>query len=459
MTMKLLDLYVAMLDLAKIKVTEDGFLEQRVMGERKPAVLKGKSIVLPTRDQLTTTDWTNRTRFHPLNENVLRGESDVLTFFRKSLAIRANLTIALVAMKLLELATSPAEHGKLSPEQAEFLSKVKNADEKTLDVFVKLIDAHPANESFVSIFLKRAGQIGGRRHARVGVVSFPIYQALKAGGDVKGVKMRVKDRESLIALLEYMIPTIDKGEENYRGSDSQIAPFCDALMKSMLVIAAPMNAIVELFRNQFDDSEGEADSLMFNDEWVEAFDNLSVMKNEIRSIPMQDGNDGTAIDVDGTAVAMSAAPAAVAAPVAAPAGPTPGSMHAQIYGTPAAPAAPVYPGQAAPMHGHPPPGYYNPHAPQQHQHYPNPGYGAPGYPPPGHAPAPVVQDTGRGLDFNSLIRANGQLAATVGAIGQPAPFHAQQQNRQPSWASPVQQAYGPTAGVPAMPMGGYRSMI
>lgn len=453
MTMKLLDLYVAMLDVAKIKVTEDGFLEQRVMGEKKPAMLKGKRLVLPTREQLSTIDWSNRTRFHPLNENVLRGESDVLTFFRKSLAIRANLTFALVAMKLLELSTSPADHGKLSPEQAEFLSKVKNADEKTLEVFVKLIDAFPANESFVSIFLKRAGQIGGRRHARVGVVSFPIYQALKAGGDVKGVKMRVKDRESLIALFEYMIPTIDKGEENYRGSDSQIAPFCDALMKSMLVIAAPLNAIIELFRNQFD--EGEADDLLFNDEWVEVFDNLAVMKNEIRAIPMQDGNDGSVIDVDGTPGAtplVTAAP--TAAPVHAPAGPTPGSMHAQIYGAPVAPVQAPYPGTMAPAHGQPPPGYYNPHG--AHQQYPNPGYVAPGYP---HAPVapPVVQDTGRGLDFNSLIRANGQLAAQVGAIGQPPPFHVQQQQRQPGWASPVQQAYGPGAG--GAPVGGYRSML
>jgi len=453
MTMKLLDLYTSMLDLAKVRVTEDGFLEMIALGEKKPASIKTKRIVLPTREHLAALDWENRIKFHPLNENVLRGESEVLTWYRKSLAIRTNLTIAVIANRLLQLATSPAEHSKLSPEQAEFLSKVKNADEKTLDVLIKIMEAFPATDSFVSIFLKRAGQVNGRRYARVGVVTFPVYQALKSGGDVKGVKMRVKDRESLIALLEYMLPSIGGGEENYRGSDSQIAPFCDALMKSMLVVAAPLNAIMELFHNQFEEEDYK--SCIFNDEWVEAFDNLALMKDQIRAIPMQAGNEGGVAGVDGASV-NEATPAAAPMPApvaAAPAHPTPapGSMHAQIYGTPAGAVPGAHQPQPAPYHQPQPPGYYPPYPHGQPQ-APYQGYPQQQMPP----PQPVVRHTSGGVDFNSLMRANGHLAAQVGSIGQPQPMMAQQQ-RQPSWASPAQQAYGPGAGY--HPGGGYRSSI
>jgi hypothetical protein len=438
--MKLLDLYRSILDAAKLVTTEDGFVSMKLADESKPALVKGKRLVLPTREHLSNPDWKNRVAFHPLAENVLRAESEVLGFLRQAFNIRANYTFGLVAYQLLTIATSPAEHAKLSPDQVEFLSKLKNADEKTLQVLQKLMQAYPATSSFVSIYLKRTGQVAGRRYARVGVVSFPMYKDLKSNApEVNGVKMRVKDREALIALLEYMVPTIDEADENNRGSDSQLAPFLDALMKAVLVVAGPLNAVIELFRNQLEDP----DELLFNDEWVETFDNLGVMKDEIRMIPMQAGNEGAVSKTEELPPGPAAAPAPFSAPAApaAPAatGPQPGSLAHHFYGSPppvqAQPTyvAPGYPGGPAP-------------------------YGAPsGFPATHGAPAPAAPvHTGRGVDFNSLLATNPALAATVGAVGmQPGMMMGgmPQQQRQPSWAAPQPGMYQPMQPMGYQPMG------
>ena len=457
MTMKLLDLYQSILDVAMLKVSEDGFVSAKLMGESKPAMVKGKRLVLPTREHLSSPDWEHRVRFHPLAENVLRAESDVLAFFRQSLNIRLNFTFGVLAYQLLQIATSPADHAKLSPDQAEFLSKVKNADEKTLQVYEKLIAAYPANASFVSIYLKRTGQIAGKRYARLGVVSFPIYKDLKASttGEVNGVKMRVKDRESILALLEYMIPSIEDGENNNRGSDSQLAPFLDALMKSVLVVASPLNALVELFRNQLEEPE----ELMINDEWVETFENLGVLKDEIRAIPMQAGNEGSVPGMEAAAAAPAsvAAPAVAAPPVvaAAPAGMQPGSISSQLFGQPAPVAPPMQPvyGGYAPGAGYPSPTGY----PAPHMH---PQAGHPGYPPP-HQPAPPPAD-GRPRSFNEILASNPALGAQVGhmAYGRgPAGYPQQPVQRPPSWASPQQVYGGPAPMGYGAPRAGYQSTL
>jgi len=291
--MKLIPLYKSLLATASMEASKDGHVSYCMNDSTKPAMIKGKRIVLPTPEHLSNSDWSDRVVFHPLSENILRGESTILEEFRSALNITLNHKIGLLAYQLLIIATSVADHAKLSPDQLDFLSKLKNADEKTLEVFQKLLKAMPITQrvnTFVSIFLKRGGSIAGKRHARVGVVSFPFYTELtKAGAEVYGVKLRVKDRETLINLMEYMFPTIGEAESHCRSSDSDVAPYLDALMKAVIAVAGPINDQISLFSNVIDG----ADEMMVEDKWVDTFDNLAVMIPEIRKVPMQAGNEGT----------------------------------------------------------------------------------------------------------------------------------------------------------------------
>lgn len=339
---KMLKFYESLAEAAGIAVTEDGCLSIKTSKEVKPMTIKGQRLVLPTKEHLANPDREHRIIFHPLSENVLRGESIVFERFRNALNARLNVVIGTILYQLLQLGTSPAEHANLNPEQSEFLSKVKNADEKTLNAFKKIVDSvspTQQNKLFVSIFIKRGGTVGEKRHARVGVVHFPFYNELKKGEpELYGVKLRVKDRESIVGLLDYILPNQDISGVYNKGSDSNIAPSLEALMRGVMSVAGPLNDLIDRF-----DGIIPANLLIASD-WVDTFENLDVLLPEIRSVPMQAGNEGALPGQEGqTAVVATGTPNSVSA--------TPGVSFAQAR--PAvtwggAPTATPVPAQATP---------------------------------------------------------------------------------------------------------------
>lgn len=418
MAMKLLDLYKSLLKVAKRVVHEDGTISQTFGGKTEPSLIKGKREVLPTREHLSNPDWENRVVFHPLSENILRGESAVLEDYRQALNVRINWTFGLLGYQLLMIAASEDEHKKLSPDQTVYLSQMKNANEGTLKTFLNLMKAMPMDQNqktFVSIYLKRGGTIAGKRYARVGVVSFPLYNELTkmAGLELWGVKFKnKKDIETIKKLLEYMIPGIETPESHNRGSDSGVAPYLDALMKAVMSVASPLNDLIEIFHNVLavnsPEDDSHPDQLRFEDAWVETFDNLDVMVPEIRAIPMQAGNEGS------PAKPVTPAPAAAASPLPA----------ALTNPQPQQPAQPVQGGWG----------------------------GQPAQPGSAFAAAaanPGPVHTGRGLDFDSLLKSNAALAQQVGGVG-PNPgwgnTGGQQPQNQPSWARPQQGGWGSSGG-------------
>jgi hypothetical protein len=389
--MKLIPLYESLLAAANMISTADGFISRKVGGKSTPATIKGKRLVLPIHEHLSNPKPAEQIIFHPLSENILRGESVVVEDYRNALNVKLNYTIGVLAYQLLTIATSTAEHSKLNPDQLEFLSAVKNADERTLEAFQKLLKAMSVDQTtnaFVSIYLKRGGIVDGKKYSRAGIVSFPFFEELVDSDTVYGVKLRIKDKETLINLMMYIFPSIDEKDHYNRGSDSDVAPFLDSLMKAVMAVASAINDQVNLFADVLEDPE----EMMINDDWVETFDNLGVMLPEIRMIPMQAGNEGPAKATE--VVRADVRPATTASPLPA------ALMNTTGYVPP-----PVYPPA---------------------------GYVAPGY----HPPAPMYPagpvKTNGGLDFQSVLNSNPALNAAVGHVaGMPPQFV---QDNTPAWA-------------------------
>ena len=397
--MKLLELYENLLKAAFLATTEDGYVSRKFGDQTDPAIIKGKRLVLPTQEHLANPNKKDIILFHPLSENILKGESVVLEEFRTSLNIRLNFTIGLIAFQLLQIATSTKEHAKLTPDQSEFLSDLKNADEKTLDTFGKLLKAMNVSQNqnvFVSIFLKRSGSVGGKKYQRAGIVAFPFYEELmKSTTELYGVKLRVKDRETFIKLMEYIFPNIGVPESHNRGSDSDVAPFLDALMKAVMTVSAPLNDQITLFSNFLDSPE----EMMVNDEWVEVFDNLGVMLPQIRSIPMQAGSEPvmpkneselhtTVPVIQTTPVAASPLPAALTNPPAQ-----------TVWSNYQPPAAMTFNNGQQPLPG-----------------------------------SNGIVRTANGINFESVLRSNPVLAQTVGGVGVNLNANFQRVEPPPSWA-------------------------
>jgi hypothetical protein len=291
--MDLIEFYRSVLTFAGFHVTSDDCLStQDVNGNHRPFTMSGKRLVLPSREHMADSDWSKRVAFHPGWEEVSCGESEVLTRFRKAMNIRFNQVIGAQVKLLLELAASPAEQTKLSTPQQVFLSKASAADEKTIQAFKSIMSKIPAtkeDELFVKIYLKRSGHIGEQVFARAGIVSFPFYTALKAAkGEFHGVKISNKARDTLLGVLEYLFPDLEHPENYYAGSDSKFAPYFESLLLLGRNLAKEINAQCELFG----DGIPGMNALKFDMAWVPTAEDMKILLNQIRMIPMLPGNEG-----------------------------------------------------------------------------------------------------------------------------------------------------------------------
>ena len=300
MILKLIPLYTAIADAADWNVTEDGFVSKRVPNkEPEPVMVKGQRLALPTDAQMKSSS-KDIAIFHPLREDVLNPDTDVLDVLRKSLNTRLNVTTCWLISHLLALAKSPDDQARMNPDQSAFLSEVKNVSDSTFEDWKKILGAMKVDaktKTTVSIFTKKGGMHEGKKHNCVGVVKFALYDELKETVDkdgkpeVFGVKLSSKkNRDAILAAFRYLFTNIDNPVYYNYGSSSQVAAFMDALMQSFGRLAADINAVVDLFGDPEQDLlDGQGKQMRINGTWMETFLDLGAIRNEIRMIPLQKG--------------------------------------------------------------------------------------------------------------------------------------------------------------------------
>lgn len=309
MESKLIDIYKALCATAHIVVNSDATLSLQTKGrdgviKLLPLAPKGQRMVLPTKAQQNKVGWEDRVAFHPMSENIGRGESEVLERYRMLLTERLNVVTSAVITRLLQIALSPDDQKKLNPEQSEYLSLVKKVSPLTLERFEEIQRKMPAGkhtQQFVSLFLKRKATLRGESFFRAGIVNFPFYALLESGEESPhGVKLSKKDVEVLSNLLNYIFPHL--GEENYysRGSSSRVAPSLDAVMAAALAVIAALNDVTDLFEDYM------PSDIHIPTEWAEEFESIEALAPYVREIPMLAGNEG-AHDVAAPAAAVPVA--------------------------------------------------------------------------------------------------------------------------------------------------------
>lgn len=287
--MKLLGLYENILNYFGLVPDKSGFIRYAIDDKNDPVLVDDKHLVMPLQEHLRNFNPKEKMIFHPFAENVMRGESAVIKKLRSCINIKLNYTIGIIIKSLLNIVASPALHAKLNNEQMALLTVIKDADEKTVINFVSLMNAgikSRADRLFTNVYMMRGGTYTGKRFSKVGVVSFPFYEELIKSE--KHDKLRVKDREALIAVFKFIFPNIDETEAYNHGSNER-APFFDALLRSSANIAARLNDILFIFDEFIED----ANSFVFESQWVEHINDMAKFEPEIRRIPVQDGNEGS----------------------------------------------------------------------------------------------------------------------------------------------------------------------
>lgn len=370
-TTKLTDVYKQVLACAGMVVDDEGFISVKSKDGPKPALIDGKRLVMPYVNQLRSGDTDTRIIFHPLRENIMKGESEVITKLRTMINIKLNYTFGAIALQLLNLTSSPADQGKLNPFQSEMLSEIgpvgSNISVKFTSILMHAIKQH-ADRGFINIFLRKGGSVKGVKYSRVGAVTFPFMEELaKEQASYYGTELSKKDKLALQNLMKYMFPDIDKPEAYYKGSSNEVAPFMDCLMNSIYGVAGRLNDLLELFSGIIVGGE----DLIMEADWVETFKgDLSELLTQIREIPLQATTDGRSNTNEMPKVV--------------------------------APAMPLQQALQQPVNTY-----------QHPQHVPQQQYIAPQQIPQG----PVV--TANGVDLNSIIRSNPALAGYNGAGNMP----------------------------------------
>ena len=121
--MKMLDFYRSILEDANMSVSMDGYVSVTPIkgGSNLPATIDNKRLVLPTQEILMNADKNNVMVFHPLYENIMGAESEVMTKLRKCYAVKLETVLASISHRLLEICCTVPEHKRLNPEQSEAL--------------------------------------------------------------------------------------------------------------------------------------------------------------------------------------------------------------------------------------------------------------------------------------------------------------------------------------------------
>lgn len=299
--MQLIALYDQILKTGLMKSDKDGYISQinKFAGSGKPvyepALLDGKRLVMPTAERLQHPNPEKEMFFHPLSEDALQGESSVITLMKNRVSIAINLSIHTWIKSMLYLALSVDDHQKLNPDQSEVLSILKNIDEKSEKTFSKLILAGMQQKGFdgffFRMFLKRGGTVAGKKYARAGIVSSPFYEELcSSSEEIYGIKLRRKDQGVLKSLFEYLLPRISEKGAYDQGSDSDVAPYMDAIMQTAASIGADINRRI----NEYHEFIPDWQDRIINTGWLKAFNDLTSYIPEIRRIPNQKGNIGSA---------------------------------------------------------------------------------------------------------------------------------------------------------------------
>lgn len=285
-------LYEAILLSLDMQIANGFVSESDGQGGSRPATIRGKRMVVPIREILETADWSKVQAFHPLCENAEGAPSAVLKNLTARINLKLNARLAGLLLDLAGLAADPSRHGTLSPQQTSFLSKLPDINEKTIDKLGKIITAMDSvdvnTRRLVNVYLKRGGNVNGKGYCRTAIVAFPIMDEFQRADATVWEQDVGKQRKHAIHTLLTKVLNLDALEANYysTGSDSTMAPFFDAIIRTYLKIQGRINEVVELFRGALPNPEfSEA---MHLDNVKELMKDLAVYKG---LLPVLAGND------------------------------------------------------------------------------------------------------------------------------------------------------------------------
>lgn len=319
--MNMLEVYQHVLNTCGYLVDEEGRVRKEVNDKTFPVSIdiEGESriVVLPTRANLTSPDILRFVVFHPMQENLMRGESKLLSFIRKELNRRYGTSLAYLMNELVKISSGSVNHTELTPAQRDIISRFGKTDQKFQDSFFKIIIAlgksRSKNNTVATLSLRKGFTIDGTSFSRVAIWSFPladeVYKVIDEVSKKKdyqpkifGVPVRKGDLPILKNICEVFFPNSQEVDKHgfYGASDATDAPFFEAFVRSLLSLPKHTNHIAEVFfkgKNAVVSKEvaqAELAATTLDISWIKDGFTVSDYRKEYLMVPPQDGNEGVA---------------------------------------------------------------------------------------------------------------------------------------------------------------------
>lgn len=293
---KLIDFYSKLLlDVGVFDKDGKGLLCFDKGGDPHPVSLNGTRLCLPTRDLVRDGDWTVRTAFHPLSEQINQGPSPVLNAFKAYIIERVKPVFRAIAMELAELVADSTRHKGLTTKASKFMKPLVGFDDtttKTLEKVFKKTNSDIPEKRLISIFLQSSTGKGVLRSCNV---SFPILD--EADTDVTETFFEVtmprktKDKALIVSLLRYVLGNSEDLSSDVKSGD---APYFESLLKSFKKIAEHLNGLMDLHSAGCPDLKALP---RFDLEWTDVLDEFPEFAEKYGvAVPALPGNVG--IDPD-----------------------------------------------------------------------------------------------------------------------------------------------------------------
>lgn len=252
--------------------------------EVRPAMIGDKRLVIPTREYLKSGETKHHQAFHPLSENIARGQSPVLRELGTTAKINVFFYLTTLATSFIQIAGDEDSQSSLPAAWNDFLKRTKDADEKSVDNFRKMLRAGFKNKKngILSLFLKHGGRVKDKRYLRTCIVDFGIVDEIKTKKPY-GVPIRNKDVTVFLEVLKTILPDIEEKDAYSSGSDKSYAPYFHALLESYVKIAADINQALYLLASAVDELP------QINLSFQEMLDDVPSFVNQI---PKLTGNEG-----------------------------------------------------------------------------------------------------------------------------------------------------------------------
>src|SRR5690606_16029589 len=147
---------------------------------KTPFTVNGKRVVLPTGDNLRKSD-KETIVYHPLSENITRGESDMIKAMRDTIMYEMTMKVITLITELARVAATPSEHKRLDGPSGKYLQQVQDLDERVYlflrDKLLMRVGPEPENR-LVSISLSKGNSKADAGVLRSVKFRFPILDTL-----------------------------------------------------------------------------------------------------------------------------------------------------------------------------------------------------------------------------------------------------------------------------------------